>query len=183
MVKLISMYKKGSGCSVLYAALGTIFGCCRRCCCCTIRLLCLLFAILRLRASCSPKCSSFSRFRALSTVDPRLFVPITPPLVCSAFVAMSRRVFDGWWRALCVASSGAVLSPLIVWLSIGALLRCEVIRDFMTGIGALLVWRCVYDGLGGEAVAPVEAAKSRRAMVGRYIVVLWMCGDCAVECS
>ena len=39
-----------------------------------------------------------------------------------------------------------------------------------------MIWRCVFDALGldalgGEAVAPVEAANMRRAMVGRYIVV------------
>lgn len=52
--------------------------------------------------------------------------------------------------------------------------RCEVTRDLMIGVGALLTWRCVYDASGMDVAAAevVDAAKSISAIVGRYIVTL-----------
>jgi hypothetical protein len=54
----------------------------------------------------------------------------------------------------------------------GCRARCAVTRDLTIGIGALFICRCVFEGLGDEAVAPVDMAKRARARVGRYIVLL-----------
>lgn len=142
----------------------------RRRCCCAVRLLCLLLlASLLLVCDLSlPVRLSFGvaldPSASFCAVEVRLWpTSRISPLLTEASIEASRTKLERR-NALCDAF-GEAAEPRR---------RCEVTRDFMIGVGALLTWRCVYDASGVDVAAAevVDAAKSISAIVGRYIVTL-----------